>query len=111
MPPAYVKTIREEILYEYAKLISRSAYKSLQRPFITDRFKKLRDGEITISGTIREWEKEQELPKECVLNSRGRSCRACLTLIRAKMGRQVFNVGILRMFLILLAEFGGKGDR
>ncbi len=66
MPPPYVKTVREEILYEYAKLISRSAYKSLQRGFITDRFKKLRDGEITISGTIREWEKEQELPKQCV---------------------------------------------
>ena len=66
MPPAYVSTIREEIYYEYAKLISRSAYGSLQRPFITDRFKKLRDGEITISGTIREWEREQELPKECV---------------------------------------------
>jgi hypothetical protein len=66
MPPPYVSTIREEILYEYAKLISRSAYKSLQRGFVTDRFKKLRDGEITISGTIREWEREQELPKECV---------------------------------------------
>jgi hypothetical protein len=66
MPPRYVRTIREEILYEYAKLISRSAYKSLQRPFITDRFKKLRDGEITISGTIREWEREQELPRQCV---------------------------------------------
>ena len=66
MPPAYVSTIREEILYEYAKLISRSAYGSLQRGFITDRFKKLRDGEITISGTIREWEREQELPKQCV---------------------------------------------
>jgi hypothetical protein len=66
MPPAYVSTIREEIFYEYAKLISRSAYKSLQRGFITDRFKKLRDGEISISGTIREWEREQELPKECV---------------------------------------------
>jgi hypothetical protein len=66
MPPPYVKTIREEILYEYAKLISRSAYGNLQRGFITDRFKKLRDGEITISGTIREWEKEQELPSECV---------------------------------------------
>lgn len=66
MPPPYVNTIREEILYEYAKLISRSAYGSLLRAFITDRFKKLRDGEITISGTIREWEKEQELPKVCV---------------------------------------------
>lgn len=66
MPPAYVKTIREEILYEYAKLISRSAYGTLQRGFITERFQKLRDGEITISGTIREWEREQELPKVCV---------------------------------------------
>jgi len=66
MPPTYVNTIREEILYEYAKLISRSAYGTLQRGFITDRFKKLRDGEITISGTMREWEREQELPKKCV---------------------------------------------
>jgi len=55
MPPPYVRTIREEIFYEYAKLISRSAYGSLQRGFITDRFKKLRDGEVAISGTIREW--------------------------------------------------------
>jgi hypothetical protein len=74
MPPAYVRTIREEILYEYAKLISRSAYGTLQRGFITDRFTKLRDGEITISGTIREWEREQELPKECVF------CRSTLDL-------------------------------
>ncbi|MBM4136887.1 MAG: HNH endonuclease [Nitrospira sp.] len=66
MPPPYVKTIREEILYEYAKLISRSAYGSLERAFITDRFKKLRNGELSISGTIREWEREQELPQECV---------------------------------------------
>jgi hypothetical protein len=66
MPPPYVKTIREEILYEYAKLISRSAYGTLQRGFITERFRKLRDGEITISGTIREWEREEDLPKQCV---------------------------------------------
>jgi hypothetical protein len=66
MPPPYVKTIREEILYEYAKLISRSAYGNLERGFVTDRFKKLRDGEISISDTIREWEREQELPKVCV---------------------------------------------
>jgi len=66
MPPVCVSTIREEIYYEYAKLISRSAYGALQRGFITDRFKKLREGGITISGTMREWEREQELPKECV---------------------------------------------
>ena len=66
MPPPYVKTIREEILYEYAKLISRSAYGSLERAFITERFMKLRSGAITMSDTIREWEREQELTKECV---------------------------------------------
>jgi len=66
MPPGYVKTIRDEILYEYAKLISRSAYGSLQRGFITERFQKLKDDKISISGTIREWEREQELPKACV---------------------------------------------
>jgi hypothetical protein len=66
MPPPYVKTIREEILYEYAKLISRSAYGTLQRAFITERFKKLREGKITISGTMREWEREQKLSNQCV---------------------------------------------
>lgn len=67
MPPKFVKTIREEIFYEYAKLMSRSAFQgSLNRGFITNRFKDLRDGKITMSGTIREWQREQEMPKECV---------------------------------------------
>jgi 5-methylcytosine-specific restriction endonuclease McrA len=66
MPPGYVKTIHDEILYEYAKLISRSAYGSLERPFITDRFFKLKNETIKISDTIREWEREQSLPRECV---------------------------------------------
>ena len=72
MPPAYVKTIREEILYEYAKLISRSAFDGrINRAFVTDRFKALRDGQAIMSGTFREWQKEQELPRECVF------CRTC----------------------------------
>ena len=54
MPPAYVKTVREEIFYAYAKLISRSAHGSIQYGFVTDRFKKLRNGQVTISGTSRE---------------------------------------------------------
>jgi hypothetical protein len=61
-----VKTIREEIPYENAKLISRSAHGSIQYAFVSDRFKKLRDGQVTISGTIREWERGQELPHQCV---------------------------------------------
>jgi Zn ribbon nucleic-acid-binding protein len=66
MPPNYVKIIHDEILYEYAKLISRSAYGRLERAFITDRFFKLKKGMIKISDTIRKWEREQALPHECV---------------------------------------------
>jgi len=70
LPPAYVKTIQEEIFYEYAKLISRSALGGeISYGFVSDRFKTLRDGEITISGTNREWQREQELPQVCVFCS------------------------------------------
>jgi hypothetical protein len=67
LPPAYVNTIEEEILYEYAKLISRSVFGGrINYRFVSDRFKALRSGKATMSGTIREWQREQELPKECV---------------------------------------------
>ena len=67
MPPRYVQTIEDEILYEYAKLISRSALGGeINYGFVSDRFKALRSGDATMSGTIREWQREQELPKECV---------------------------------------------
>ena len=66
MPPGYVKTIQDELFYEYAKLISRSAFGKHDHGFIGNRVKALRDGSITMSGTIKEWAREQELPKECV---------------------------------------------
>ncbi|TAL79461.1 MAG: HNH endonuclease [Bacteroidetes bacterium] len=66
MPPPYIKTIHDEILYEYAKLISRSSLGEINYGFVISRFKKLKSGEIHISDTIREWEREQQLPRECV---------------------------------------------
>jgi hypothetical protein len=66
MPTNYVKTIHDEILYEYSKLISRSAFNKLEWGFVTNTFFKLKKGELKISDTIREWEAEQELPKHCV---------------------------------------------
>jgi hypothetical protein len=67
MPPGYVKTIGDEIHYEYAKLISRSALDGeLNYGFISNRFKALREGKATMSGTLREWQREHELPVECV---------------------------------------------
>ena len=67
MLPKYVRTIREEILYEYSKLMSRTGFRGkLNYGFIADRFKALRDREITMSGTNRERQREQEVPQECV---------------------------------------------
>lgn len=77
VPPSYVKTIGEEILYEYAKLISRSALGGrINYAFVSDRFKALRNGDATMSGTIREWQREQELPRACVYCGSGDSLQA-----------------------------------
>ena len=67
MPPSAVKTIQDQIYWQYAKLISKSAGLGIDaRAFQMDRFKKLQSGEIKWSGTIREWLKEHEKPNECV---------------------------------------------
>lgn len=69
MPPRYVKTIRDEIYYEYAKLMSRSAFNKLDYGFISTWVKELRSGQKNMSGKMREWVREQQLPKECVFCS------------------------------------------
>ncbi|HUI93621.1 MAG TPA: HNH endonuclease [Chitinivibrionales bacterium] len=67
MPPRYVHTIEQELFYEYAKLMSRSAFNgAINYGFVTDRFEALVSGAITMSGTIREWQRERELPDACV---------------------------------------------
>lgn len=86
MPPGYVRTIREEISYEYAKLISRSAFGEINHPFVSSRFKALRAGEITMSGTIREWQREQELPRVCVFCGVGDGLQADHLIPRSRGG-------------------------
>ena len=67
MPPPVVKTIRDEIYWQYAKLISKSAGFGInQRAFQMERFISLRDEKIHWSSTIREWVKEHEKPDECI---------------------------------------------
>lgn len=67
MPPSIVKTIQDQIYWQYAKLISKSAgFGIKQRAFQMNRFIALRDGKIKWSSTIREWIKEHEKPDECI---------------------------------------------
>ncbi len=67
MPPAAVKTVGDQIFWQYAKLISKSAgFGNKHRAFQMDRFIKLREGKITWSSNIREWLREHEKPDECI---------------------------------------------
>ncbi|MGO8878527.1 MAG: HNH endonuclease [Desulfomonilaceae bacterium] len=65
MPPKYVKNIRDEIFYEYSKMISKRVYGEFNHGFIGNSVKDFRSGKKTMSGTIREWEAESSSTKEC----------------------------------------------
>ncbi len=67
MPPSAVKTIRDLIYYQYAKVIAGSAGAGKYNyAFIMDRFEKLRTGEIKMSDMLREIKKQfKESEKGC----------------------------------------------
>lgn len=66
MPPAAVKTIKDLLYWQYAKLIARSAGHEKNFGFTMDRFKKLQSGDISWSGSIREYIKEREVSGQCI---------------------------------------------
>ena len=67
LPPKAVRTIRDLIYWQYAKIISESAgFGKKQFAFVMDRYKKLQSGEIEWSSSIREYIKEREKPNQCI---------------------------------------------
>lgn len=67
MPPSAVKTVRDCIYWQYAKLISKSAGIGLEgRGFQMRKFQELKTGKITWSTAIREYIKEKEKPNTCI---------------------------------------------
>jgi len=67
MPPSAVKTVRDLIYWQYAKIISESAGAGKkQYAFVMNRFKRLQSGEIEWSGAIREYIRERDLPTQCI---------------------------------------------
>lgn len=67
MPPKAVKTLRDLIFWQYAKIISQSAgVGKKQFQFVMNRFKKLQNGKIRWSTTIREFVREKEKINECI---------------------------------------------
>jgi len=67
VPPAAVKTIRDLIYWQYAKIIAESAGAGKrQYGFVMNRFQSLVTGQIAWSTVIREYVKEREHPNECI---------------------------------------------
>ncbi|MFX0113634.1 MAG: HNH endonuclease, partial [Candidatus Hodarchaeota archaeon] len=66
MPPSAVRTVRDLIYWQYAKLIGKSAGFSKNYRFIMSRFKKLQSGEIQWSGAIREYIRERQTENVCI---------------------------------------------
>ncbi|MFH2110535.1 MAG: HNH endonuclease, partial [Candidatus Bathyarchaeota archaeon] len=67
MPPNAVKTLRDLLYWQYAKLISESAgFGKANYAFMMDRFKRLQVGDLEWSSSIREWLRERESPGSCI---------------------------------------------
>lgn len=67
MPPAAVKTVREIIYYQYAKMISASSgFGKTNYGMVMSKWKQLCSGEIQWSSAVREWLKEKEEPTKCI---------------------------------------------
>lgn len=67
MSPGAVRSLRDLLYWQYAKIISESAgFGKRQYGFVMNRFKKLQSGEIEWSSSIREWVREREKGDECI---------------------------------------------
>lgn len=66
MPPKYVKTVRQLIYWEYARLMARAAGFKENYGFIVSRYKKLVSGEMKWSSTVRDHQKELQHGSVCV---------------------------------------------
>ncbi len=88
MPPSAVKTIRDLIYWQYAKIISESAgYGKKQYGFVMNRFKALQSGKISWSTSIREYIKEREKTDVCIYCGSKRDLTLEHILPRSRGGR------------------------
>jgi hypothetical protein len=67
MPPKAIKSVRDIIYYQYAKIISNSSgFGKDNYGVIMSNWKKLKNGEMHWSSTVREWLREHENPNVCI---------------------------------------------
>jgi hypothetical protein len=65
-PPKYVDTVRRLIYWQYAQLIAKAAGFEGNYGFVISRYKKLESGEMKMSSTDRDWDKDVQKGRVCV---------------------------------------------
>jgi len=67
MPPAAIKSVRDLIFYQYAKIIAESSgFGKKNFGFIMSKCNQLKSGDIHWSTSVREWLLEHENPNICI---------------------------------------------
>jgi hypothetical protein len=66
MPPSAVRTVKDVILWQYAKLMAKSSGHREDYGFVMSMFKKLQSGQIKWSSSIREYVKDLERDRACI---------------------------------------------
>jgi hypothetical protein len=66
VPPSAVRTVRDEIFWQYAKLMAKSSGHAGDYGFTMSMFKKLQSGRIKWSSSIREYIRDLERDRVCI---------------------------------------------
>lgn len=108
MPPSAVKTLRDIIYWQYAKLTAKSASHEKDYGFIMSQFKKLQTGTISWSGSIREYVRDLERDRVCIYCGSDEQLSIDHLIPRSRGGPEIGDNAILAC-KSCNASKGGKG--
>ena len=95
MPPLAVKTLRDLIYWQYAKLMAKSAGHEEDYPFVMSLFKKLQTEEISWSGSIRDYVRDLERDRVCIYCGRDEHLSVDHLIPRSRGGLETGDNAIL----------------
>ena len=95
MPPSAVKNLRDEIFWQYSKLMTKSSGKTGDYGFTMSTFKKLQTERIKWSSSIREYIRDLERDKVCIYCSNPNDLSIDHLIPKSRGGPDIADNGIL----------------